>query len=398
MGKGQTYKLKIYDIELARFEFEPTMTGFRATGLELSGEHDQLLPLNILRAPSDLELARFLVSRRIPKGRAYLEEMLRPFGLSVSDTKGIIDVSRGVSVNDAYSVVPVDDDIPYRDYNLFENEFDEVLQIIAYTGVVPDGVLGSGRPSDLTQSGVFPKTWRKVDGELVLYKAGSVLAAPNYGHEPFAEYLASVVALAGGYSAVRYGLAEWKGRVCSTCRLFNDADTAFVPFDLCLTSEQLQLMGFEGALAFFDGLSPEASDAFRSMAVFDSIIANTDRHTGNFGVMRDNLTGEVVGIAPIFDNNVSLFTRDLDEWLTPDAMRERIADAPGMLDATLRWQGTAMLGPLQRDQVERLVDFQFDAASVPAFPADAVSERRLSSLSAFIRERASSLLEENLAD
>lgn len=35
-----------------------------------------------------------------------------------------------------------------------------------------------------------------------------------------------------------------------------------------------------------------------SMLVFDTLIYNEDRHFGNFGVLRDNLTGNIVAAAP----------------------------------------------------------------------------------------------------
>lgn len=34
---------------------------------------------------------------------------------------------------------------------------------------------------------------------------------------------------------------------------------------------------------------------------------NEDRHFGNFGILRDNHTGKILGPAPIFDNGLSLF-------------------------------------------------------------------------------------------
>lgn len=399
MGATQTYKLKIYDVELARFSFERTMTGFRARGFKADAEHAHLLPLNLVAEPTDAELARFLATRRIPKGRVFLEEILRPYGLSPSDTKGIIDLSRGTSVNDAYSVVPVDDDIPFCDYNLFDNDFDEVLQVVAYTGAIPAAALGQGRPSDLTPSGTFPKTWRKVDGRLVLFKAGSVVAAPNYGREPYSEQLAWQVAATGGYEAVEYTLDEWQGKVCSTCELFNNSDVAFVPFELCLTAGQLGLADFQTALEFFQGIGQQAADQFRSMAVFDSLIANTDRHVGNFGVIRENATGRITGMAPIFDNNVSLFTRDFDEWLSLENMMRRMEQAPGIMDATLPWQGRAMLSSTQRRQVERLADFAFDDSGfIEAYRAvhpgerATVSPARLATLGSFVRARADRLL------
>ena len=397
MLSPNTYHLKIYDTVLARFDFEKTLAGFRARNLEVAPDLAHLLPLNIMQNPSDVELARFLNSRRIPKGRTFLEEVLRPYGLAPTDTKGIIDLSRGASVNDAYSIVPAHDDIPYREYNLYENDFDEVLQIIAYTGAIPQTALGGGRPSDLTPSGAFPKTWRKVNGKLVLYKAGSAVAAPNYGREPYAELLAWQVACAGGFDAVPYELTEWQGKLCSTCELFNTPDIAFVPFELCLPLDIMHLCDFELALAYFADIGEEAAKRFKSMAVFDSVIANTDRHVGNFGVLRDNATGKVLGAAPIFDNNVSLFTRDFDEQLKADSLLARMEQSPGILDATLAWQGRAMLDDAQRAQVERLLEFAFDLSGFPEeyaakHPERAVSQQRALALAAFIRARAQELL------
>ena len=43
------------------------------------------------------------------------------------------------------------------------------------------------------------------------------------------------------------------------------------------------------------------------MIVFDYIIANEDRHFGNFGLLRDPDTLEWIGTAPMFDNGTSLW-------------------------------------------------------------------------------------------
>lgn len=59
----------------------------------------------------------------------------------------------------------------------------------------------------------------------------------------------------------------------------------------------------------------------RDMLVFDALIYNEDRHFGNFGLLRDNHTGEIIAPAPIFDNGISLFNlampsdyADLDKY------------------------------------------------------------------------------------
>ena len=195
-----------------------------------------------------------------------------------------------------------------------------------------------------------------------------------------------------------YELAEWKGKVCSTCALFNTSEVAFVPFELCLPSDLIQLCDFEMAQAYFAELGEEAACGFRSMAVFDSLIANTDRHSGNFGVLRDNRTGSVLGMAPLFDHNVSLFSLDFDEHLAVPELLCRLEESSGIMDATLAWQGSAMLGDTQRECVERLVEFSFDGTGFieeyrVAHPeGKVISERRLDVLSDFVRIRARRLL------
>ena len=90
--------------------------------------------------PLDLELTgngilRWLERRVIPKNRTFVEEILRVFGLALGDTKGIMDVCKGLSLNDSYWVVPEGFEGKFADYNLYENRFSEILSLVAYTGV-----------------------------------------------------------------------------------------------------------------------------------------------------------------------------------------------------------------------------------------------------------------------
>ena len=41
----------------------------------------------------------------------------------------------------------------------------------------------------------------------------------------------------------------------------------------------------------------------------DTLCYNMDRHTNNYGVLRDAATGEIVKLAPNFDNNIALISR-----------------------------------------------------------------------------------------
>lgn len=45
------------------------------------------------------------------------------------------------------------------------------------------------------------------------------------------------------------------------------------------------------------------------MIFMDTVCANPDRHTNNFGLLRDINTGEFIGLAPNYDNNMALISR-----------------------------------------------------------------------------------------
>ena len=41
---------------------------------------------------------------------------------------------------------------------------------------------------------------------------------------------------------------------------------------------------------------------------------NYDRHIDNYGILTEPTTGNIVSMAPNFDNNLALLTNDLPEW------------------------------------------------------------------------------------
>ena len=52
------------------------------------------------------------------------------------------------------------------------------------------------------------------------------------------------------------------------------------------------------------------------MLFLDTICANPDRHTFNFGILRNVKNGEILGLAPNFDNNMALISRGYPKNIT----------------------------------------------------------------------------------
>ena len=157
----KVYSLRLYDETLLTFTLEERgLEGLQATILHTETAKQKLFPL-------DLELTnegvvKWLERRVIPKNRQFVDEILKTLGLSVNNTKGIIDVCMGLSLNDSYWVVPADFEGKYADYNLYENRFSEALSLVAYTGVGGSREAFSTSP-ELTTNGMLRRlggSWR----------------------------------------------------------------------------------------------------------------------------------------------------------------------------------------------------------------------------------------------
>lgn len=375
----QEYMLRLYDMDLLAFSMaEHGIEGLKARLLWVNEEHRQLLPLDM--ELSDAGVLKWLQKRVIPKNRAYVAEILKTLGLSVNDTRGIIDVCKGLSLNDSYWVVPRDFPGTFAQYNLYENRFSEILSLVAYTGVGQSDAAFTTSP-ELTTNGMLPKAWRFIEGEgIYLYKGGTFGAA-NTGNEPYSEFYAGQIAQAMGLNAVPYELENWKGILASRCRLFTDIDTSYIPIGRIVREG-----GLKACLDYYEKLGPGAYEQVRSMLVFDAVIYNEDRHFGNFGVLRDNHSGAVTGAAPIFDNGLSLFN-----FAMPEDFRD--------LDSYARTRGTPygvgfetvcreVMGPVQTRQLRRLIGFTFQRHPRLNLPDD-----RLLAIERHLQKRVRQLLE-----
>ena len=347
---SQIYSLKIYDTELMKFSLEKRgLEGLVVDILSKNEEYNHMMPLDMECTGEGI--LKWLERRVIPKNRTFVDQILKTLGLSHNDTKGIIDVCKGLSLNDSYWIVPEDFKGTYEQYNLYDNRFSEMLALVAYTGAGQTNQAFTTSP-ELTTNGMLPKAWRFIEGEgIYLYKGGTS-GASNAGREPFCEYYASQIAETMGLNVVHYDLENWKGITASKCKLFTDKDTSFVPIGRIVKSGCIQK-----CLDYYDKLGKVFSEQIRSMLVFDALIYNEDRHFGNFGVLRDNHTGKIVAPAPIFDNGLSLFCFAGREDLPTLAEYAKTRTNPYYI--SFEEVCAAVMGTKQKEQLRRMIGFKF---------------------------------------
>ncbi len=355
-GDEMRYMMRIFDTPLLEFEAsygEGLQAGTLTTHILWFDETQRArLPFPLAPNPNDAKLTSWLERRTIPKNRRFATEILAQAGLSISDTLGIIDLCKGLSTNDSYWVERSDENLAFADINLFDNQLDDTLAIVAYTGYASSEKHAIGLSSEWTTDGQSPKAWRHTENGLELWKAGTEGYA-KAGTEPFSEFLASQLASKLGIIAVPYRLAQWKGKLASVCPLMNTKDISFVPFYAAT-----QLGDFPWILACARAISAEAYEAMRTMLVFDALVVNQDRHANNHGFLRDNATGHVIGPAPLFDHNMSLFKNDMradwesGKW-TPEAMGLL---QPSNSRLTFLRQVSQIMGPVQHEWLRRALN------------------------------------------
>jgi len=372
------YSLRLYDEELLTFTLaEEGLAGLQAKITSLNEARKDVFPLD-LKLTGD-GIVKWLSSRVIPKNRAFVDEILKSLGLSFNDTKGIIDVCKGLSLNDSYWVVPKDFEGTFREYNLYENRFSAALSLVAYTGVGQSQEAFTTSP-ELTTQGMLRKGWRFIENDgIYLYKGGTE-GAVNTGKEPYSEYYASQIAETMGLHAVHYDLEHWKGILASKCRLFTDIDTAYISIGSIVKSG-----GIKACLDYYESLGEDAAEELKSMLVFDSLIYNEDRHFGNFGLLRDNRSGKIIGPAPIFDNGLSLFNFAIEEDIAN--LSEYAKTRANPYGISYESICRDVMGLKQRTQLRRMIGFRFER-----HPSINLPEERLLAIEKQLEQRTRELL------
>lgn len=371
------FEFKHFNQSLMTFEYESRPLEGDACRILSVTENTSLLPIGM--EVSEKGLMSWLKSRVIPKNREFVETILSKMGLSSKDTLGIIKICKGLSLNDCYWVVEEGFDGKFEDYNLYTNRFSQTLALIAYTGRGSTAARGFTSSPEFTTQGMLKKCWRRINGKIYLYKGGTMGAA-NTGNEPYSEFYAAQIADTMGIEHIPYGLSKWKGTLSSTCELFTSIDTAYVPIWRFVKKDTLIDIA-----ETLKGYGAECYDRFVDMLVFDALIYNTDRHTGNFGFLVDSHTNQVKEFAPVFDNGLSLFNF---------AMGDDIADLKKYSKSRLPALGGSyeevvknFITERQRAKLRKMINFKFKL-----HPRYNLPKERLKAIEQFLQIRVQELL------
>jgi excisionase family DNA binding protein len=234
--------------------------------------------------------------RGIPMSRSGLEETLRE--LEVALPEELLIKSLGLSLSDQYWINPAHASLNWEDINFFTNSFSRAAVNIGQSPQLAH--------PDNTSDGNLPKHWIAEGKSRALLKGAGVL-----GQEPYNEVVATALhrRLLDQGRYVDYSLANIDRRTFSKCKTFVSSTEEFVPA-VYVMSEFKQPAHHNNYQHYIECCASlgidDAAARIDEMLVCDEVIANSDRHNRNFGIIRDIETNKC-RMAPIFDSGTSLW-------------------------------------------------------------------------------------------
>lgn len=277
----------------------------------------ELVPL-LLRITNDIDL--WLENRAIDRHRPSSRILRKMLRLTNSSELDVVLKFNAVSLTDTYWMKPTNSPMTWEEAIKCTDYFSELI-INGKIDLYED--YHNRRTFELTNVGSYEKCWRKdlktddwylvkkqkieeVESEMIAYKVAKLL------NIPVAEY-----------NKLSDTLIECKNFIHNWDYNFEDAFSIVgEEEDAAYNMEQL------GSLK--DSLLLE----YTYMKILDAIIMNVDRHTRNYGILRNVDTGDIISMAPMYDYNLCLsanksILRDKSPKLYFDEVKECLDNLNG---------------------------------------------------------------------
>ena len=265
--------------------------------LEIANEN--LLPL-YLKNTGNVE--KWLETRAIDHHRANSRLLKKALRLAERDDVSSVLSVNAVTITDNYWIKPLDSTLTYSDVRFDNDYFSNLALTGSYDSFNKAANSKNSRTPELTNIGSFEKCWKLKNGTWWMYKTAT-------HEELFSELFIYKLG-----TRLNFNMAEYErgNKVIKTKDFTDNALVNFEPAfafmgdneDYIETLEKLKL------------ICPDAIGDYVKMLFLDTICANPDRHTFNFGILRDTGSGEILGLAPNFDNNMALISRGYPKNIT----------------------------------------------------------------------------------
>ena len=253
---------------------------------------ESLLPLYLKKYP---DADSWLETRAIDSHRANSRLLKKALRLENKDDISTVIHVNASTITDNYWIRPIGSTLEYSDVK-FDNDYFATLALKGnYDSFNKAARATNTRSPELTNIGSFEKCWKLKGGKWWMHKK----ATPE---EMFSELFVYELGSSLGMNMALYE----KGDGCiKTLDFTSHAAVNFEPASAFMGDNE-DYLDVIGALEI---ICPDAIPDYIRLIFMDTLCANPDRHTNNFGLMRDSESGKLLGLAPNYDNNMALISR-----------------------------------------------------------------------------------------
>ncbi|MBR0518703.1 hypothetical protein IJJ97_02815, partial [bacterium] len=262
--------------------------------------------------PSFLENINEWISKRSTIfGRQNIINLAKLAG--IDSTEDFVKIAKAISVTDTIWINDIQKPISWEKINPYKNRISTILANIAIDGYDLEFSSRLDSPSPQYRiSGSVDKCVKRHNNRLYLYKTDGGCWSDLAGKRPYSEYFVSQLEKILGFNNyTTYTIHEYEA--------FDETikKNIIKPYCRCefFTNEKYGLVECEHTI-FRTKTIRELANLFRNskrdinilreMMLLDSITLNIDRHTGNYGFIIDNNNFQILGLAPIYDNDCAL--------------------------------------------------------------------------------------------
>ncbi len=249
---------------------------------------ESLLPLYLKRT-KDVE--GWVAGRAIDSHRTNSRLLKKALRLRTTDDVQTALAVNAATVTDRYWFRPEGSTATYEDVRFKENYFDQ----LALRGDPDSFSRKPSRTPELTNIGSFEKCWKLIDGSWWMYKSGN-------DQEYFSELFICKLGEKLGLNMAHY---EMDGDYIRSKDFTDSASVNFEPMKSLVDADE----DYEVCFNALNEISSELAKQYLVLIWMDSICYNMDRHTENFGFLRDVKTGKILSLAPNYDNNIALIAK-----------------------------------------------------------------------------------------
>lgn len=250
--------------------------------------NETLLPLYLKRTKN---VEGWIASRAIDAHRTNSRLLKRALRLRTTDDVATALAVNAATVTDRYWFMTEGSTALYEDIRFNENYFAE----LALRGDPDSFSRKPSRTPELTNTGSFEKCWKLIDGKWWMYKSGNE-------EELFSELFICRLGEKLGLPMAHY---EMDGQYIRSEDFTDGAKMNFEPIKALVDDDEDYTNCFE----VLNELSPLLARQYLILIWMDSVCYNMDRHTENFGFLRDVKTGKILSLAPNYDNNIALIAK-----------------------------------------------------------------------------------------